>query len=76
MLTVLVKDIHGGESVFQAQHVVAYRKEHSDNLIQVECYNEKAELVIVAGSACIQYGTVFVMNDNGKTVATYYLAQE
>jgi len=76
MLTVLVKDIHGGESVFQAQHVIAYPKERSDNLSRVECYDEKYDRVCVAGDSCIQYGTVFVMNDHGKTVATYYMKQE
>lgn len=75
MLTVNVR-VGETESVFQAKSVVATRgSERSDNVIRVECFDERYEPIAVAGTAAIATGTVFVMNDNGKTVATYYLPQ-
>ena len=76
MLTVKVNDVHGGESVFQARHIIACRKTKSDNVRSLECFDERYEAIAVMGNDCITHGTVYVMNDNGKTVAVYYLAQE
>jgi hypothetical protein len=73
MLTVNVR-MGETESVFSAKHVIATRKgERSDNYVRVECYDEKYDAITVAGNAAIESGIVFVMNDNGKTVATYFL---
>lgn len=70
MLTVLHKDTVGGESVFQARRVTAGKLDQkSDNIKFVECVDEKN------GNETITHGIVYVMNDNGKTVATYYLNQ-
>jgi hypothetical protein len=77
MLTVRFQGIYGDESVFLAQHVIACRKDgNKDNNIQnVECFDEKFESIPVNGNKLITHGTIYVMNDNGKTVAVYYLAQ-
>lgn len=77
MLTVKVQDLHGGESVFQARHVVATRHHRrSDNIKHVECFDERYESIAILGNTLITHGMVYVMNDNGKTVAVYYLAQD
>jgi hypothetical protein len=76
MLTVNVR-MGETESVFPAKHVIAARaNERSDNFVRVECYDERNEPISVAGKSAIEFGIVFVMNDNGKTVATYYLPQQ
>lgn len=76
MLTVNVK-MGLTESVFPAKHVIATRaSDRSDNTIRVECYDERCEPITVAGKREIEFGIVFVMNDNGRTVATYYLPQQ
>lgn len=76
MLTVNVR-IGETESVFPARHVIATRRaERSENVIRVECYDERNEPITVAGNAAIESGIVFVMNDSGKTVATYYMPQQ
>ena len=76
MLTVNVR-MGESESVFPAKHVIATRaNERSDNFARVECYDEHCEPITVAGKAAIESGIVFVMNDHGKTVATYYLPQQ
>ena len=65
------------ESVFSARLVIAVRAdERSDNFVRVECYDERNEPIYVAGLTAIEFGVVFVMNDNGKTVATYFLPQQ
>lgn len=77
MLTVKVEGIHGDDSVFQARHIIAYRRTgRNGNVTSVECLDDRYEAIIIAGNRCITFGTVYVMNDNGKTVAVYYLAQE
>ena len=76
MLTVNVR-IAETESVFSAKHVIATRSnERSDNFARVECYDERHEPITVAGNAAIVTGIVFVMNEAGKTVATYFLPQQ
>jgi len=64
------------ESVFSAKHIIATRREGSDNVVRVECYDGRIEPITVAGKDAIEFGIVFVMNENGKTVATYYLPQQ
>lgn len=76
MLTVNVR-MGESESVFQAKTVIAARASaRSENVERVECYDERNEAITVAGKVAIEFGVVFVMNDNGKTVATYFLAQQ
>lgn len=73
MLTVNVQ-IGTSESVFPALYVVAARRSmRSENYVHVECFDAQYKPIAVVGDNLIKYGTVFVMNDNGKTVATYYL---
>ena len=72
MLTVNVR-MGETESVFPAGHVIATRREGSDNVSRVECYDEHHRPITVAGKDAIEFGVVFVMNDAGKTVATFYL---
>ena len=77
MLTINIKGLHGDESVFPARHVIACRRNGpGSNVTSVEAFDEKFEAIVVAGNRCVTHGTVFVMNDHGQTVATYYLAQE
>lgn len=66
------------ESVFPARTVIAVRRnrENCNDIERVECYDEHNEPITVAGRSAIEFGIVFVMNDNGKTVATYYLPQQ
>jgi len=65
------------ESVFSAKHVIASRSgPRSENCARVECYDERNEPITVAGRDVIEFGVVYVMNDSGKTVATYYLPQQ
>lgn len=71
MLTVKVEGIHGDESVFQARHVIA--NSHLGRVRRVECYDERYDLIQVMGQSAVLFGRVFVMNDNGKTVAAYTL---
>ena len=73
MLTVNVR-MGETESVFQAKTVIADRKER--NVCRVECYDEHNNAITVAGKEAIEFGMVFVMNDQGNTVATYYLPQQ
>jgi len=78
MLTVNVRMGDGRvESVFSAKTVISSRKlETSENVDRVECYDERNEPIMVAGMTTVEYGTVFVMNENGKTVATYHLPRQ
>lgn len=69
-----VKVIHpsGSESVFQARHIIL--EPASPTLRKrVDFYDEHYEPINVGGLNYVEYGTVFVMNDNGKTVANYWL---
>lgn len=72
MLTVNVR-MNESESLFTAKTVIAARRKGSDNCDRVECYDERNEPIAVAGKDAIEFGIVFVMNEQGKTVATYYL---
>jgi len=77
MLTVKIVDLGGNESVFHARHVVASRRMGPDgNVTGVECLDEHYEPIVIRGNRCVTHGRVYVMNDNGKTVANYYLAQD
>ena len=76
MLTVNVR-MGESELVFQAKTVIAARASaRSENVERVECYDERNEPITVAGNNAITVGIVFVMNDNGKTVATYFLTTQ
>jgi hypothetical protein len=73
MLTVNVR-MGETERVFSAKHVIASHKdERSENFVKVRCYDERNDAITVEGKDDIESGVVFVMNEAGKTVATYWL---
>lgn len=72
MLTAKVVHPSGSESVFQARYVIL--EPASPTLrSRLDFYDENYETIIVAGLGYVEYGNVFIMNDNGKTVAVYHL---
>lgn len=73
MLSVKSVGIHGDESVFQAAHVI-YGTDEKTGDHQIECYDADHERLHVGpGTPAIHYGKVYVMNDQGRTVAVYDL---
>ncbi len=73
MLTVRTIGIHGDEVVFQAAYVVhgSDARHTNDRSTQVEFY-DSGHLWVRPPA---HFGRVFVMNENGKTVATYELGE-
>lgn len=72
MLTVRVFHPSGSESLFQAAHVILEPRS-SKLRSRLDFYDDKFETINVAGLGYVESGKVFVMNDTGKTVATYDL---
>lgn len=72
MLTIRAIHPSGSESIFQARHVIV---EPSTQQLRkrVDFYDEHYEAIVVAGLPYVEYGTVYVMNESAKTVATYEL---
>lgn len=72
MLTVKIIHPSGSESVFQAQHIIL-EPESPTLRKRLDFYDDKFETIVIGGLGFLEYGSVFVMNDLGKTVAVYHL---
>lgn len=74
MLTVKVIDGHGNENIWQTRNVFA-KTEKSTNSRRLSSVffqtEDKAEIEIQG-----EYALVYVMNENGKTVADYVLGAD
>ena len=71
MLTIRTIHPSGSESVFQARHIIVEPPGPARR--RVSFYDEAFEPVHVAGLPYVEYGTVYAMNESGRTVATYDL---
>jgi hypothetical protein len=73
MLTIRVKDLHG-DSIFQAARATygpdAQRRNAATG-VMVEFFDANDKPI----DAPVCFGDVYVMNDNGKTVAVYNLGR-
>lgn len=69
MLTIRVNGIHGDESIFQAATVIrgSDARKTAPHGTQIEFYDAKNE----PAHGDVYFGNVYVMNENGKTVASY-----
>lgn len=70
MFTVRIYSNFGNESLYPATNVFAEGSENVANAIKSVTVNMPD-----GASVTVYDGNIFVMNENGKTVATYYLSK-
>lgn len=75
MLTVRVNGIHGEVLLFQTHRVIKgnFEESHTVKELAGRPYCEFFEKDGMPSSGMVSFGNVYVMNEMGKTVATYEL---
>ena len=68
MLTIRVNGIHGDSYIFQAATVI--RGQNQESVCKMIEFLDAAH---EKNHESVEYGNVYVMNENGKTVAIYEL---